>query len=233
MSLSTIKTRFKSLLPSRKIVLVGSFLLTLSALLPWYTDIDRHKTGDTFLGVTGPLYLAGFIVLIAGLASMSPIVAELIDRKFTRVPFKNSQIYIISISISLLMLIIVASVYFHPKFGVNISQKSAGVGMIMALVGIGVMIAGTVVALKNAKSVFTTADRHHDSLASIGLEDNDIQEPIPVGSQTVQQETVEEAMANQYGSQKVQVPRDNRNAGDDRFSYFSGRGIQKNNINDK
>ncbi|MBI4231741.1 hypothetical protein HY605_00795, partial [Candidatus Peregrinibacteria bacterium] len=66
---NSFKSRLKKLAISKKLILVGSGLMVVSAFLPWYSDLDRFKIGDTFLGITGPLYLVGFLVLLAGLAS--------------------------------------------------------------------------------------------------------------------------------------------------------------------
>ncbi len=40
------------------------------------------------------------------------------------------------------LLLLANSVYFHPRFGVNIAIKSAGIGMWIALIGVGMMIYG-------------------------------------------------------------------------------------------
>ena len=57
------KNRLKSLKLSKKIIYFSSALTILSVFMPWYSDIDKFKIGDSFLGITGPLYLAGFIAV--------------------------------------------------------------------------------------------------------------------------------------------------------------------------
>jgi len=128
----TFKTRLKSLKFSKKIIYFASALTIISVFLPWYNDIDKFKIGDSFLGITGPLYLAGFIVLVASVLSFGIITLSLKGKTLPRLPLKENHFFIFNSGLSLLMLTLCASVYFHTKFGINITDKNAGIGLTMA-----------------------------------------------------------------------------------------------------
>lgn len=140
--LNVIIQRFKRFPSSKKIIFFGGVLVFLSAFLPWYSDIDRFRVGNTFLGVTGPLYLAGLLVLIAGAVSVGFIVLQLMKKPLPKVPLSESQMYILSGSSVIFMVVLAASVYFHSKFGVNLADKSAGIGMFMAIIGGSILVLG-------------------------------------------------------------------------------------------
>lgn len=146
-----LKTRLLKLPLGQKIVLVGSFLTVLGAVLPWYSDVDRFNIGDTFLGITGPLYLSGFMVLLAGGLSLSIVVAKLLEKKMPRLFVSESQIHSFNSVLTILMLIISASVYFHPKFGLNLTDKTMGIGMIFDFIGALAIVGGVVVSLRGKK----------------------------------------------------------------------------------
>jgi len=46
------------------------------------------------------------------------------------------------------MIILTTSVYFHPKFGINLTEKTIGFGMMMSMLGVGFVILGSVLAIK-------------------------------------------------------------------------------------
>ena len=68
---------------------------------------------------------------------------------------KESMVYILSGVVSLSLLIIANSVYFHPEFGVNITSKEYGIGMMLALVGaVAVLIGGILQQRESGTSRF-------------------------------------------------------------------------------
>lgn len=149
----SFKIRLKKLPLTQKIVLIGSVLAMLGTFMPWYSDLDKFKTGDSFLGITGPMYLAGFLVLVGGLVSFTLILFKLMEKDVPNLPLKESYIHIFTGGLSVLMLILAASVYFHPKFGVNLTDKNMGFGMILDFVGIGLVALGGILALRSDKEI--------------------------------------------------------------------------------
>lgn len=152
MTSSHFKERLKSETLGRKMLLFGTFLSVISTLLPWYSDMDRFNIGDTFLGISGPLYLAGFIVLAASGASFTLIMLHLLGKKQPKLPIKEGHLHVFSGIISGVMLVLVNSVYFHPKFGISIADKSLGVGMMIAFAGVSLFLFAAI-ASRNAETV--------------------------------------------------------------------------------
>jgi hypothetical protein len=172
------KTRLKKLSLKEKLVFAGSGLLVISAFLPWYKDIDRFNTGDLFLGVSGPVYLAGVIVLLANAFIFGIIMSKLMNKKRPKFPLEDREIYIAGGAITLLMLILANSVYFHPKFGINLTAKTMGIGMILAFISVGAVILGAVLYISK-KEVDFESEGTLDPL--IDLEEREavsIKEPI-------------------------------------------------------
>ncbi len=142
MPASNLKTRLKNLDKRKKLVLIGSVIAAIGVFLPWYQDIDKFRTGDMFLGITGPLYLVGLVVGLAAIGAFGLILLELLDKPKPKLPMKENHFFIAGAGLSLLMLVLASSVYFHHKFGINLTDKSAGIGMIMAFIGSGGYLAG-------------------------------------------------------------------------------------------
>ncbi|NIA02160.1 MAG: hypothetical protein GWP15_02145 [Nitrospirae bacterium] len=137
-----------------KLVMVGSFIAVIGVFLPWYNDIDKYGFGDMFLGISGPLYLAGIIVLLSGIASFSMIAFRLFDKPVPKLPLKENQFYVFSSSVSLTMLVLSISVFFHNSFGVSLVDKSIGVGLYLGLFGSGIVMLGAIIALRNREISF-------------------------------------------------------------------------------
>lgn len=132
--------------------MIGGLLTALSVFMPWYSDVDKFNIGETFLGISGPLYLAGFFVFVSGAVSMALIAMKMMEKNMPRLPMKEAQMHIAGSVLSLFMLVLTASAYFHPRFGVNLTDKSLGFGMIIAFIGTGVMMIGGLLVMK-AKEV--------------------------------------------------------------------------------
>lgn len=152
----TFKTRLKGLPVREKLILIGGLLTIIGTFLPWYQDLDRFNTGDTFLGVSGPLYLAGLIVLLGGIMSFGIIMLKLLNRKLPKMPLPESYMHLSSSALSILMLILAYSVYFHPKFGTNLTEKVIGIGMLMDFIGIGFVVLGGIFTIKKRDISFET-----------------------------------------------------------------------------
>lgn len=124
-----------SLTREQKYVFYGSVLMSLGVLMPWYSDIDAFKTGDTFFGFTGPLYLIGVLLFIAGIACFSTLASRRVRDRMERVFSHLGDLYLMTAGFSLFLLVLANSVYFHPKFGVNIALKESRFGMTVTVVG--------------------------------------------------------------------------------------------------
>jgi len=146
--METFKLRLKRLPVKEKLILIGGLLIIIGSFFPWYKDLDKFRTGDTFLGVTGPLYLAGIIILMCGLISAGFIFSRLLGKSTPKLPFHEGYLHLGGAGLSILMIILTTSVYFHPKFGINLTEKTIGTGMLMTMVGVGLIILGSVLAVK-------------------------------------------------------------------------------------
>ncbi len=151
---NSFKTRLMKSPTVSKLVIAGSFIAVIGVFLPWYNDIDKYGFGDMFLGISGPLYLAGIIVLLSGIASFSMIAFRLFDKPVPKLPMKEEQFYVFSSSASLTMLVLSISVFFHNSFGVSLVDKSVGVGMYLGFFGSGIVMLGAIMALRNRKISF-------------------------------------------------------------------------------
>lgn len=120
----------------------GGILAFISVFLPWYSDVDVFKTGNEFLGISGPLYLSGLLILALSLVSAGIVTMKTFDKKLPKLPIEEPYLFILSGCASLFLLLLTSSVYFHSKFGVNITQKTAGIGLILCLIGSVLILAG-------------------------------------------------------------------------------------------
>jgi hypothetical protein len=120
---------------SLKLIGFGSFITIVSVFLPWYEDLDAFNTGDQFMGLSGPLYLLGFLVLAMAIGSFSMIVLRFLGKKLPNLPLEEAHFHIFVGAMSLFLLLITSSIYFHSKFGVNITMKEMKIGMITAFIG--------------------------------------------------------------------------------------------------
>ncbi len=150
---NTLKSRFKALPLSGKIVLLGSGLSFISVFLPWYSDIDRFNIGDTFLGITGPLYLAGLIVMGFAALSFASVFSTLLGKKLPKVTVEEHNLHFLTSGMSILMLVLSASVFFHSKFGINLTDKAMGAGLVMAFVGSGLTLLGAFMVKKSGMEI--------------------------------------------------------------------------------
>lgn len=125
---------FSELPFEKKLLGIGSLLMIVSLFLPWYQDLDSFKTGDMFLGLTGPLYVGGFSLLVMSGLNLVFMFFEKTGRKMPFVNMKFSTFYFMTGIFAFFMLLLVNSVYFHPKFGINITLKQSQFGMFFAFI---------------------------------------------------------------------------------------------------
>lgn len=116
----------------KKIVGVGTLAMVVSLFFPWYQDLDSFHTGDTFTGLTGPMYFAGFTFLVLASLSLLVMVMDHLNKQLPIFKVKTSLLHLWSGIFSFYLLFLVGTAYFHPAFGVNITMKQSGFGMFIA-----------------------------------------------------------------------------------------------------
>jgi len=141
--ISKIKKNFLTLPLGKKLIAFGSLATFIAVFLPWYSDIDRFEIGETYLGITGPLYLTGILVMASAFVSIALIVLELSDKPLPKLPVSSDRYHIFGAAFSAFMFLIALSVYFHPKFGVNILEKRIGIGIVLGFGGVFLAIIGS------------------------------------------------------------------------------------------
>lgn len=193
----SFKTRLQHLAFNKKLVFIGSVLMIISVFMPWYKDIDKFKIGESFLGITGPLYLAGFILLISAIISFGIILLKLLDKPAPKLPISENHLHVAVSGLSLLMLIMTVSVYFHTKFGINLTDKSVGFGMVVAFIGSGSTMLGAILSIRGKTVDFENLEGHIEPLININLEERRGEVPLK------REVTVGEAME---ASRKPQEP---------------------------
>ncbi|MDP2624905.1 MAG: hypothetical protein Q8P27_01840 [Candidatus Peregrinibacteria bacterium] len=159
-----LKTSIARLDVTRKWVLLGSMIIALSTFLPWYRDEDIFAAGDQYLGVTGPLFLVGLMVLGSALFVGAWIVLPAMGKRLPRLPIKESALFVFLGLQDLVLLMIANSVFFHPKFGVNIQLKSTGFGMIIAFAGVILMIWSSYRLYKREYRRYAAVEEKHEPL---------------------------------------------------------------------
>lgn len=185
---NSFKTRLTKLPTVSKLVIAGSFISIVGVFLPWYNDIDKYGFGDMFLGISGPLYLAGIIVLLSGIVSFSMIAFRLFDKPLPKLPLKEEQFYAFSSSVSLTMLILSISVFFHNNFGVSLIDKSVGVGIYLGLFGSGVVMLGAIMALRT-RGISFDVEGNLEPLIEVNDEHRETQ-PLDMRAEDVGGETI-------------------------------------------
>lgn len=142
MSLERIKEKFGRLPRSGKFIGIGSAVLAVSTIMPWYADLDSYRIGDQFLGITGPASFVGIVVLLLAVFSFGLFVYHVSDRHIPRLPVREAIVHLFVAAEAIFLLVLVNSIYFHPKFGVNITLKESRFGMTIAFIGAIVLFVG-------------------------------------------------------------------------------------------
>ena len=153
MPTKNISQIFTELPFEKKLLGVGSALLILSLFLPWYQDLDSFKTGDMFLGITGPLYLAGYSMLILAAINIAMLIAEINGKKIPYITVKPSAFFFAMGLFTFFMLLVVNSVYFHSKFGLNIALKQSQFGMFFAFIAASFITIGGYLSTRDKASL--------------------------------------------------------------------------------
>ncbi len=126
--------------------------MIVSVFLPWYQDLDSFKTGDMFLGITGPLYLAGVSLLVLSGVILATMYLAYAGKKPSWMPRSNSAFYLAVGIFAFYMLILTNSVYFHAKFGINITMKQSQFGMFLAFIAASLISIGGYLSMLDKKA---------------------------------------------------------------------------------
>lgn len=112
----------------------------LSTVLPWYDERNSFGIGDTFLGVQGPLFLVGLLVLGFGAITFFNLFFPLMGRNFFNLRRRGGSVALLLGAQSLLLLAVANSVFYHPQFGLNLTNKGTRFGMMTAFFAVGAMM---------------------------------------------------------------------------------------------
>lgn len=115
------------------------------------------------MGITGPLYLAGLIVLLLACATFGLILLKLLNKPAPKLPMEETHFFIAGSALSVLLLILAASVYFHTRFGLNLEDKNVGIGMYLGFIGSGLTILGGILAVRG-KDIDFNVEGHIEPL---------------------------------------------------------------------
>lgn len=142
MSFARLQATFFRLPKYTKMIGIGSLVLLIATILPWYADLDSYRIGDQFLGITGPASFVGIAILLLSGLSLWIFSYHLFERHVPRLPVREAILHLFVSIESLFLLVLVNSIYFHPKFGVNITLKETRFGMTIAFIGAIVLLIG-------------------------------------------------------------------------------------------
>lgn len=175
MSFARLKENFIRLSRHTKMIGFGSLILAISTFLPWYSDLDSYNIGYEFLGVTGPTSFVGISILLLAAASLWLFSYHLFERRVPNFSVRESTIHLFTSIQSIFLLVIVNSIYFNPRFGVNITFKESRFGMVLAFMGAITFLAGAYIQIRDESEV----DREHGKLEPlIKLEQHTKPEPV-------------------------------------------------------
>ena len=135
-----VKQGFLRLPLMKKAILTGSAALAVSTVLPWYDLRNSFGVGATYLGIQGPLFVIGLLVLGCGLVSFFNMFFPLMGRQFFNLRKRGGSTAMILGGQALLLLLVANSVFYHPDFGAAVSSKATRFGMVLAFASIGMMI---------------------------------------------------------------------------------------------
>lgn len=130
------KNIWSKLSSDQKLNIIGSTLLIISLFANWFSDKDVFRSGDTFSGLNGPLYLMGYSMLILAAGNLLLSLAQAIKFPIIKnINKSNTGKLQMAIGFgTMYLLVLINSVYFHPQFGLNVLSKKSEAGVLLALV---------------------------------------------------------------------------------------------------
>lgn len=137
--LRDLLSSFLSLNLRYKGLILGILVSTVALFFPWYSDIDTFNIGVTYSAVTGPASIIGITMLIINLVTLGAIIYAMHYIAEPSLPIKRSSFERWSGLFSLYGVFLIASIYFHNDFGINIADKTVGIAFYVAIVSYAVM----------------------------------------------------------------------------------------------
>lgn len=131
-----IKKEFRQLPLHSKLIVLGSLTTVFGTLIPWYEDQDPYGGKEIFYGMSGPLYLIGIFIFLMALLTLGTFWAEMRYKKTINLPIRNNQLWLVCGAQSLLLIVTALSIYYHPKFGLDIFIKQTRFGLFISFLGI-------------------------------------------------------------------------------------------------
>jgi len=124
----------------KKSVMVAGAATAVSTLMPWYDMRNSVGIGNTYLGIQGPLFVVGLLVLGFGAASFLNLFLPLAGKSFFNLKRKGGVVSMVLGAQSLLLLLVANTTFYHPDFGLALSNKTTRFGMMMAFLSAGLMV---------------------------------------------------------------------------------------------
>jgi hypothetical protein len=180
-----VKQGFLRLPTAKKALLISSFTLMVSSVLPWYDNQNSFGAGESYLGIQGPLYMVGFLVLALGMANFLNMFLPLFGKNFSKLK-RNSGVFSMILGAQTALLLLVGNtVFFHAGFGTNVNHKATGFGMTLAFISVGTMlVAGWWARRKETSGEYDKKEQEMEAAeaaaASIRAVTPPMPEPVPV-----------------------------------------------------
>lgn len=156
-----IKQGYLRLPGAEKAIFIGSGLLAISPLLPWYDSMKGYVI-ETIMGVSGPLFLLGVLTMIFGGITFLHIFMPFLGKSF----FKNSELSKLANFCgfeALLMLVISNSIFFSSEFGGAVSHKGTRFGMMVAFIGVALTVSGAYFAKGKSRNVVEVKENFYST----------------------------------------------------------------------
>src|SRR3989339_1314929 len=196
MSLQLIKNRIISLSNPHKLMLAGSLLVLISMFLPVYSEMSQWGKGVLYIGISGPLFLAGFSIIILSLLPIIKFLEPSLNWKFKKLKYPFESLAFFSSLQTIFLLILMSSIFLNNEFGVDISVKELRIGIILAFIGAFSALTGIYLFKKSyvseqiteENSFITLPDQVQDrvhQVLSYTTEDQELKSKIPERKQII------------------------------------------------
>jgi len=190
-----LQRRFSSLSRWDKGIIIGSGVLAISFFLPWFADLSAYGVGDAYFGFNGPMMVLGILVFLCGAVTFLYHFMPLMRKGLPKLPINKSSLALFLGVQSALFLVIANSIFFHQKFGVNITLKEAKIGMLVAVVGTVIMTFSSYFKVRGLKKQRAVSD-------TVGKQSSLI-DPSDVAESNVNKSTERKFSVNHQGKNMV------------------------------
>ncbi len=188
-----IKQGYLRLPGAEKAIFIGSGLIMLSPLLPWYDSMKGYVI-ETIMGVSGPLFLLGILTMAFGGLTFFHMFMPFLGSSF----FKNSELSKLANFCgfeALLMLVISNSIFFSTDFGGAVTHKGTRFGMMIAFAGIALTIGGAYFAKGKSRNVVEVKENFYSTPVQMPVEP--VANPLRTSSEEMDARDKYRAMSSQ------------------------------------